>query len=94
MSLPYSWLRVVDTIFIYIVGKKGIFTRSPLLWVFYPLSFCIIMLLIVCKLFVIMYHKPVKYHKIQFLLTHKVDTEDTMVSRVKLIHINDFQSIA
>ena len=34
------WSRVVNTLFTYIVWQRGIFTCSPWLWVFCPLSFC------------------------------------------------------
>ena len=34
---PTVGSEFVNTSFIYIVGKRGIFTHSPLLWIFCPL---------------------------------------------------------
>ena len=53
--------------FIDFVNKIGIFTRSPLLWIFFPLSFFITVLFTLIYCFN------------QLLHTHKVDTEDNML---------------
>ena len=33
-------MTIVSLLFPTLYGKRGIFTRSPLLWVCHPLSFC------------------------------------------------------